>query len=171
MGVWLDGGTRNVTVAGNNIHEIRYTGGGGWGGLGIVVATDEASNNILVMNNMLYDISGDGNNVGGGFLAYCPIAIYAGPRLGGSGSQSGVSIYYNTIHLTGNTLNMSGAYSFGIALESGTSATIMNNIVIGNLTDCSAGIVCGDGSNPKIMKNVIRKKKSLKAGRKKFRNF
>ncbi len=140
MGVWLDGGTRNVTVAGNNIHEIRYTGSGGWGGLGIVVATDEASNNILVMNNMLYDISGDGNNVGGGFLAYCPIAIYAGPRLGGSGSQSGVSIYYNTIHLTGNTLNMSGAYSFGIALESGTSATIMNNIVVNNLGVSGSGV-------------------------------
>ncbi|MGB2959423.1 MAG: T9SS type A sorting domain-containing protein [Bacteroidota bacterium] len=144
MGLWLDGGTRNVTVAGNIIHDIRYTGGGGWGGMGIAVVTDESSNNITILNNMIYDITGSGRDISDGNIistgGNSPVGIYVGPRIGGSGSQSGVSIYYNTIHLTGNTLNTSGAYSLGIALASGSSATIMNNIVVNNLGVSGSGV-------------------------------
>jgi hypothetical protein len=147
LGVWLDGGTRNTTVAGNTIHDIRYTGGGAFGGIGIAVVTDESGSNNTILNNMIYDISGSGRNFGDGNIigtalpgSNCPVGIYVGPRIGGTGSQSGVSIYYNTIHLTGSTLNTAGAYSFGIALASGSSATIMNNIVVNNLGVAGSGV-------------------------------
>jgi len=144
LGVWLDGGTRNATVAGNTIHDIRYTGSAGWGGIGIAVVTDESGSNNMILNNMIYDVNGKGRDVSDGNIIYtngcCPAGIYAGPRIGGSGSQSGVSIYYNTIYLTGNTLNTSGAYSFGIALAAGSSAAVMNNIVVNNLGVAGSGV-------------------------------
>nr|MBA2746942.1 immunoglobulin domain-containing protein [Flavisolibacter sp.] len=48
-------------------------------------------------------------------------------------TQTGINLYYNSIHLYGNTLNETGAMSAGIYLGAGSVANIKNNIVVNNL--------------------------------------
>jgi len=137
MGIWLDGGTRNAIVENNKIHDLNFTGSTGYGAIGIVVATDQLSSNNTLRNNMIWNLTGDGDDINNSSypsLIYNPMGIYAGPRLGGDGTQSGLSMYFNTIYLYGNTLNYNAnAASFGIVLDAGTSATIRNNIIVNNL--------------------------------------
>ena len=127
-GIWFATGTTNSVIEKNIIHDITYTGSAGYGGKGISVSTGNAAANISVRNNMIYAVSGDGDNFSTFGPIYCPIGIYAY----GSG-QGGVNIYYNSIYLSGATINKSGAYSIGICLGSTTAATIKDNIIYNQL--------------------------------------
>jgi len=125
LGIWIAAATSNTVIEKNNIHDIRYTGTGGYAGKGITISTGLAAANINVRNNMIYGITGDGDSYSSFGATYCPAGIYAF----GTG-QGGINIYYNSIHLSGNTLNFSAnAYSIGIALDDNSAATIKDNIV------------------------------------------
>jgi hypothetical protein len=71
---------------------------------------------------------GDGDSYATNGAVYSPTGIYEF----GSG-QGGVNIYYNTIYLSGNTLNFAGSYSIGIALDDGAAANVKNNVILNNL--------------------------------------
>ncbi|MFZ4523062.1 MAG: T9SS type A sorting domain-containing protein [Bacteroidales bacterium] len=124
-GIWFATGTVNSTIEKNYISDLNYTGTGGYGGYGIAVSTGVTGCNIKVKNNMIYHLSGDGwaqstlgDNTHGIYLF---------------STQTGVKVYDNSINLYGNTINKSGAYSYGITLGTGTTADIKGNIIVNNL--------------------------------------
>jgi trimeric autotransporter adhesin len=134
FGVWLATGTTNVAVSANRIHGIRYTGTSGYGPKGIAVSTGLAAANVAISNNMIFDIAGDGDNYVSYGCTYSPAGIYVY-----GATQGGVEIADNSIFLYGNTINYdAGAYSVGIALDDGASATVSGNNVVNNLGRLSA---------------------------------
>jgi hypothetical protein len=126
-GIWLATGTINAVVNGNNIHNLAYTGTGGYGNHGIYISTGVTSANIIIKNNMIAALSGDGYAYTGSYVLDNTIGIVL------SGTQTGISIFFNSINLTGNTLNQSNAMSMGIYLATGSVADIRNNIIVNNL--------------------------------------
>jgi hypothetical protein len=76
---------------------------------------------------MIYNVSGDGFAYTGTFFADNPFGIYA------FGAQTGVGIYFNSINLSGNTLNQTDAISAGIVLGTSTVADVRDNAVVNNL--------------------------------------
>jgi M6 family metalloprotease-like protein len=126
-GIWLDYGTINTTVEANEIYNLNYTGVEGAGSHGICISSGTFSNNE-VKNNVIYNITGDGQSYTGTDWLFNPMGIVL------SGSQSGISLYHNSINLYGNTLNKTNAVSVGIAVGSGSSvANSFNNNVVNNL--------------------------------------
>ena len=135
-GVWCDIGTSNTTVQKNVIHGLGDVAGFGYGGKGVVINSEVAASNITVSNNMIYDITGDGDSYALYGALYNPVGIY----VFGAGT-SGVNLYYNSIYMFGNTLDFSPAgYSVGIGLDDGASATVFNNSVQNNCGVLSAGV-------------------------------
>jgi hypothetical protein len=127
-GIWLASGTINAAVNANRVHDIRYTGTAGYGGKGIGVSTGAASAGITVSNNMIFNITGDGDSYGTFGATYDPVGIYA------FGTQNGIGIYDNSIFLYGNTINYSAtAYSIGIGLDDAAYASVSGNNVVNNL--------------------------------------
>jgi subtilisin-like proprotein convertase family protein len=128
-GIWLATGTSNTVVEKNLIHDINYTGTSGYGAHGVAVSTGLAAANVTVSNNMIRNLSGDADSYTSFGGTYSPVGVYAF----GTG-QGGVNIYYNTIFLSGNTLNFSAAaHSFGILLDNNVTANVRNNIIHNNL--------------------------------------
>jgi hypothetical protein len=126
-GIWLASGTINAVVNGNNIHNLAYTGTGGYGCHGMYISSGITNANIIIKNNMIAALSGDGYNYTGIYVTDNPIGIAL------SGTQTGISIFFNSINLTGNTLNHTNAMSMGIYLGTGSVADIRNNIIVNNL--------------------------------------
>jgi hypothetical protein len=136
QGIWIATGTGNAVIERNNIHDIRYTGINGYGARGITISSGLAAANITVRNNMIFGITGDGDDYTANGAFYCPVGIYAF----GTG-QGGLNIYYNSIYLSGSTLNFAAdVYSIGIALDDNTTATLRDNIVYNQL-----GLLAGVG--------------------------
>jgi hypothetical protein len=125
-GIWISSGTKNTVIEKNKIYNLGYNGSNGYCAQGIVVSTGVTSANITVKNNVLYNIYGVGYDYVGN-LGNNPMGIYL------YGSQTGINVYNNSIHLYGNTLNLGFAMSIGICLGYGTSADIRNNNIVNNL--------------------------------------
>jgi hypothetical protein len=116
--------TTNTIVEANTINTL--TGPSEWGAHGIYISSYETNANVLVKNNVIFNITGIGYNYITGFMNN-PHGIcleYA---------QSGIKIYNNSIHLYGNTLNELNAISSGIALGTGSIADVRNNIIVNTL--------------------------------------
>ncbi len=134
-GIFISTDVKNTRVIGNNIFSINNTAGKGCGAHGIYIGTGILNANIVIANNMISNISGDGNDQASiTFNLENP----AGIILNSTTNQSGISIYHNSIYLGGvtgftNTLNKPGAISACIRLKSGSSADIRNNILVNNL--------------------------------------
>jgi hypothetical protein len=128
-GVWLATGTTNTLVERNTVHDMHYGGTSGYGGKGIVVSSGLANCNNAIQNNMIYNLTGDGDSYTSFGATYAPNGIY----VFGTG-QGGVKIYYNTIYLYGNSINNDAqCYSIGIALDDGSAASVVDNLIINNL--------------------------------------
>ncbi|MFN8299023.1 MAG: PKD domain-containing protein [Chitinophagales bacterium] len=135
-GILLGAGTTNTVIEKNIIHDLLYTGTEGYGAKGITVATGLSAANVEIRNNMIRNITGDGDSYSTLGAAYNPTGIY----LSGA-SQAGVNIYYNTIYLYGNTLDYSSnSASVGIGLDDGAKATIKNNIIRNELGRITYGV-------------------------------
>lgn len=125
-GIWFATGTTNSTIEGNYIHSLNYTGTSGYGAYGAAISTGTSNANIKIVNNVIYNLSGDGwsytsilgDNVHG-------LYIFT--------TQSGVSVYYNSINLYGNTLNKASAISTGIAIGTGSTVELKNNNIVNKL--------------------------------------
>ncbi|MGA9115420.1 MAG: choice-of-anchor J domain-containing protein, partial [Bacteroidota bacterium] len=125
-GIWLATGTIDAVVEGNRIHSLNYTGTGGYSGQGIAVTSGQAVANVVVRNNMLWNLSGDGWNYTS-IPGDNPYGIYV------SGTQAEIHLHNNSIHLYGNTLNKAGALSMGIGVLTGSVVDVRNNVVVNNL--------------------------------------
>ncbi|QQS35336.1 MAG: hypothetical protein IPM56_13930 [Ignavibacteriales bacterium] len=125
-GIWFATGTTNSTIDANLIHTLKYTGTGGYGCYGAAISTGVTNANILIKNNMIYNLSGDG-------WSYTSVLGDNTHGLYIFGTQTGVKVYNNSIHLYGNTLNQSSAASFGLTLGTGSTADLKNNIIVNNL--------------------------------------
>ncbi|MBS0646238.1 MAG: hypothetical protein JSR97_06570, partial [Verrucomicrobia bacterium] len=140
-GVWAASGTTNSTFENNNIFGIKNTGTSGYGAYGLKISTTLANANITIKNNMISGITGDGDSYASFGAVYSPVGIYAFGN-----NQGGINIHFNSIRLNGgNTINYAGAYSFGIALDNNTSASISNNIIqneVGRAGATGVGSVC-----------------------------
>lgn len=125
--IWIANSTKNATVSSNRISNLAYAGTGGYGCQGIYISTETAAANVLVVNNAIAGLTGDGWDYESPFL----LDNIMGVAL--IGTQSGINVYFNSIHLPGNTLNELDAMSMGIYLAAGTVADIKDNIVVNNL--------------------------------------
>ncbi|MBU1010826.1 MAG: T9SS type A sorting domain-containing protein [Bacteroidetes bacterium] len=86
--------TINTNITGNNITKMIYTGTGGYGGKGIDINTGYVGSNLLVANNIITDLRGDG------WSAITSDAI-VGIRV--LGTTTGVKIYHNSVNLFGTS--------------------------------------------------------------------
>lgn len=125
-GIWFATGTINSVAQRNAVHDLVYTGTGGYGGQGIVVSSGTAACNNVVKNNMIYKLSGDGWN-------YTTIPTDNPIGISIFSTQTGVGVYYNSIYMTGNTLNQTSALSMGIFVGTGTDANIRDNSIQNDL--------------------------------------
>ncbi len=134
-GIFIGVNVMNTNIIGNHIFNINNTSNKGCGAHGIYIGTGINGANIVVANNMIANISGDGNDH---TSAVYNLENPAGILLSSSTTQTRISIYHNTIYLGGvagfkNTLNKVGAVSACIRLKSGSYADIRNNILVNNL--------------------------------------
>ncbi|MFZ4707280.1 MAG: hypothetical protein ACOYMF_14840 [Bacteroidales bacterium] len=83
----------NSTVDANTITGIVYTGTGGYGGKGIAINTGSVTSSLVISNNSISNILGDG------WSSFATDAI-VGIHL--TGTTGKVKIYNNSINLTGN---------------------------------------------------------------------
>ena len=126
-GINISTNSLNTTIDGNIITGIIYTGTGGYGGKGIDVNTGSATSNLVITNNAISQIKGDG------WSTFSSDAI-VGIRL--LGSTGGINIYHNSINLTG-ALDRSGAtndvsaalYVVGTA----TNLNVRDNILVNSM--------------------------------------
>jgi hypothetical protein len=124
-GIWFATSTVNSRMDANEIYALGYTGTGGYGGFAVAVSSGVTNSNNIIANNVIYNIFGDG--WGTSILADNPMGMYL------FGTQTGAKVYHNSIHLYGSTLNRASAVSIGIALGTGTTADLKNNIIVNNL--------------------------------------
>lgn len=118
----------NGTIRRNQIFGVSNTGTGvnAYGAYGIRLLTNNETANILISNNVIYDIFAFGDGSTGG-ISWTPHGIYV--ETGG-----GYQIYYNSVHLTGaltfsgSTEIRSGALTIGSATTIGT-LDIRNNVL------------------------------------------
>ena len=93
-GILVGNYTLNSLVSGNIISGIKYAAEDGFGGKGIDVMTGNQPTNLLVVNNAVSDISGDGwSSLSGDAIV--------GIRIGNG--SNGISVFYNSVNLFGQT--------------------------------------------------------------------
>ncbi len=122
-GISLTSGCSGLTVDRNKIYTIKYAGTSGYGGWGIEVNPAVVSSNIIVSNNMIYDIGGDGWSAIIG-SSMCGIVV--------QGTSGGVKLYYNSINLYGNYSKSSATITAGVYVASTVTTVDMRNNVISN---------------------------------------
>ncbi|MBI3194579.1 MAG: hypothetical protein HYZ34_08970, partial [Ignavibacteriae bacterium] len=130
-GMLIGTGFVSSTISRNDIHSLRYTGTGGYGGKGIDINTGSASSSVTIANNMIYDLLGDGWNTLTG-------DAIVGIRI--QGTTGGLNIYYNSVNLYGTFAgNSSGTLSAVLYIPSGvTNIDVRNNIFATSLVNSNA---------------------------------
>ena len=134
-GILISNNVKNTVITGNRIFNINNTANKGCGAHGIYIGTGVLNANIVLSNNMISNISSDGNDLASSTYN---LENPSGILLSSATPQSGIYIYHNSIYLGGvsgftNTLNKAGAVSTCIRLKSGSNADIRNNILVNNL--------------------------------------
>lgn len=132
VGIYLYYGCINSSVSGNKIHGIIYTGSSDYGGTGLLVTTNNAASNLLIANNLIFDISGKGD----GTLesnAITGISILA--------NSGDIDLYYNSVCLSGSvsgasTGDKSAAFYSSVSVPEGVN---LKNNIFQNSIDNIAG--------------------------------
>jgi len=120
-GIYLYTGSINSTISRNSINNITYTSTGGYGGWGLYVNTGSASSNMLISNNLLYIMGGDGYT---SMSNSSPVGMYF------DGTTGGLSIYYNSVYMSGNLTYAGATLTAAIyfATSTITGIDLRNNI-------------------------------------------
>ncbi|HRJ03942.1 MAG TPA: BNR-repeat neuraminidase N-terminal domain-containing protein [Ignavibacteria bacterium] len=140
-GIWVANGSTGITIESNRLYSIGYSGSSGNAGYGIYTSSNRLNAGVIIKNNIIYNIYGDGWDHTGTYFLDNP----AGIMLYSSSPQSGISIFNNSINLYGNTLTQKSSLSSGIFLTSGSTADIRNNSIVNNLgtaSDSAFGSCC-----------------------------
>jgi hypothetical protein len=129
-GVAISAGVSNSTLNANTINSINYVGTGGYGGIGIDIQAANLNSNLLIQNNMISNISGDGwsSFTSGG---------YSGVRLGSSNPTGGVRFYNNSIAMNHST-TIGGNSTASVTAcmyfaASSTSIQVVNNLLYSDI--------------------------------------
>ncbi|MBS1492015.1 MAG: T9SS type A sorting domain-containing protein [Bacteroidetes bacterium] len=133
VGISLETGFVSSTVTRNLITNILATNTGGYGGRGITVGTGTASSSLTIANNVIYGVNGSNWNA---FSNSSSAGIWIG-TVGGSTTISttagGVSLYYNSVSMTGSMGSGSTtAITAALYVGSGASALDIRNNVLAN---------------------------------------
>jgi len=127
-GIVIGEGTKDVIVAENEIYNLGHTGNAGNGAHGINISTNEPASKVKIVNNVIHGISGDGSNSATTEDIKNPAGIFVNEF------EADVEIIHNSINLYGNTLNKTGATSYGINIFSNPAKVkILNNNISNNL--------------------------------------
>ncbi|HCA43621.1 MAG TPA: hypothetical protein DEP28_10260 [Bacteroidetes bacterium] len=127
-GIVIGAGSKDVNISGNEIYNLGHTGNAGNGAHGINVSSNEPDSKIDISNNVIHGISGDGNNSANSADIFNPAGIFV------SDSVADINIIHNSINLFGNTLNKTGATSYGLNIFSNTAnVNLLNNNISNNL--------------------------------------
>lgn len=127
IGIDLGYGNTQTQIIGNNITGIKYNGLYDYGAIGIKVQTQTTDSEILIANNIISDISGNGSSN----------PEYNGITAINTSYTHGIKILHNSINLygdmTGQNINL---YSAAVFVGPGTEAlTLTNNILRNTLVD------------------------------------
>ena len=141
-GIYINTNCKNIDILANKISSLNYTGTGGYGPRGIFISTGIANANVNIVNNMISNLSGDGNDY---TITATSLNNPTGILLNSATPQGSIHIYHNSISLGSvvgftNTLNNINAISACIRLRVGCTADIRNNILVNNL-----GLLSGVG--------------------------
>ncbi len=119
-GINIQGASTNVQVLNNSISNIKNTHTDGYSSVGLALSSTSTAANVLVANNLIYDITGYGWNSTTTDNGY-------GIRITSGG---GYNIYHNTVHLATNQTLSTGIPAC-LMVASGLGANsldIRNNI-------------------------------------------
>ena len=131
-GLILSTGLVNSSVTRNRISDVRYTSTGGYGGKGIDVNTGNATSNLLIANNFVSNVKGDGwSSLSGDSIVGLRIL----------GTTGGIKVHANSVNLgsgdfTGNSSGTASAAFFADA--SVTGLDLRNNIFATNLNNTTS---------------------------------
>jgi len=129
-GVNIITGTTNSSIIGNHISQMIYIGTGGYGGKGIDINTGSLTSNLLVANNIITDLRGDG------WSTLTSDAIVGIRVLGTTG---GIKFYHNTVNLYGNMDRSSATTSAALYLPSASGFDLRNNILSNSIINNTTG--------------------------------
>lgn len=122
-GIIVNGNTQNGSILRNNMKNLEKTGTNDKTFAGIILASTNTNSNILVANNFILNVVGQGN--GGGYLNGYGIIVDNG---------GGYKIYHNTVVLNKNQPN--GGFSAALYVNTGASnLDVRNNIFANNQTN------------------------------------
>jgi len=114
-GITASTGFVSSNISRNRIHDLIYTGTGGWGSWGMYINTGSTSSNLSIDNNLIYNIRGDGWS---SFSGSSPVGLFF------DGATGGLNIYYNSVYMSGNLT---------VGVASKTTAILFNNSSIANV--------------------------------------
>jgi hypothetical protein len=131
-GIYIGGGTTNSTFNANRIDGLRYTGTSGYGGKGFDINTGSTASNLVISNNVISNIGGDGWN---SLLGDAIVGIRIGATAGSTTTTGGIKLYNNSVNLSGSFAgNFSGTNSAALYISSSATAIdIRNNILVSTL--------------------------------------
>ena len=122
-GIYLFNGCSNVQITNNIIKSVKYLNTSGYGGHGINLSTNESSSNILIANNMISDMYGDGfNSIINSSMAGIVI----------SSSTGNVKIYNNSIHLFGSYNKNFATITTAFFVDNGCNNLDVRNNIFAN---------------------------------------
>lgn len=132
FGISLGTSDSNITITRNMIRRVIHIGTSGYGGKGIDINTGLAASAIVVANNMIVNVGGDGWS---GITGDANVGI----RI--NGVSGGIRILHNTVNMYG-TWNRSGAtadLSAALAITNATATNIdvRNNILRNSIVNTS----------------------------------
>jgi hypothetical protein len=127
IGIDLDYGNTQTQIIGNNITGIKYNGLYDYGAIGINVQTQTTDSEILIANNLISDISGNGSSQ----------PEFNGITAINTSYTHGIKILNNSINLYGDISGQNiNLYSAAVFIGLGTEAlTLTNNIIRNTLVD------------------------------------
>jgi len=122
-GIYLGNGVDSSIIEANIITGLKYTGTQGYGGKGIDISLSNLNSNVLIANNSVSDILGDG------WSDFTTNSIVGIRIMGFSG---GVHIYNNSVNLTGNANRSTVAKSTAIYFGSNNANLDVRNNIFSN---------------------------------------
>ena len=120
-GIYVAGTANGINILRNKISDIKNVNTGGWGSNGIELISSSAAANVLVANNVIYDVTGYGYTGGDAADNGYGIVVASG---------DGYKIYYNSVSMNVNQ-NADGypaAFNVLAAVTTAGGIDLRNNI-------------------------------------------
>jgi hypothetical protein len=115
-GIYVFSVSSGITVSNNLITNIKYTGSSGYGARGLDIATGVTSSSMIVANNVISDVLGDGDATPESY-GIAGIMI--------RGATGGIDVYHNSVNLYG-TITVGTFVPKTFAFYSGGSVVGLN---------------------------------------------